>query len=169
MVVTAIFVVIGLIAITFFAFVLRKQASTNVEVAELLARLEPVDMPALLNLTDTDQIGFLRSRLQAREVAYLERKRSRAIIVYVRRIVRNTEILLACADRAAHNEDPQIAAAGSELLTMATRTRVRALSTLAKLYGTLLFPSLNPSLPQAITGYVELQRHSEILRSTAAR
>jgi hypothetical protein len=46
---------------------------------------------------------------------------------------------------------------------------VRALSTLAKLYGTLLFPSLNPSLPQAITGYVELQRHSEILRSTAAR
>lgn len=169
MVVTIIFVVIALIAITFFALVWRKQASTNVEVPELLARLEPVDLPALLNLADADQVVFLRSKLQPRERAYLERKRTRAIIIYVRRIVKNTEILLACADRAAHNEDPQIAAAGSELLTLATRTRMRALGTLAKLYGTLLFPSLNPSLPQAITGYVELQRHSEILRSTATR
>jgi len=167
--ITIVFVLFALVAAVFFALVARKRAPGDVSYLGLLARLEPIDVPALLNLIDPRELEFLKSNLDSAALARLERKRCRAMIVYVRRIVHNTDILMMCADAATRSEVKEISTAGAELLNLAMRTRMRALSTLALLYGGLVFPSLSAGVPLTVAGYTDIRQHSDNLLSLFVR
>jgi hypothetical protein len=169
MIITIIFVLFALLAAVFFALVARKRAPGNVTYSGLLDRLEPIDVLALQNLIDSRDLSFLRTNLDPRKVSRLERMRNKALIAYVRRILKNTDILMMCADAASRSEAAEIAAAGTSLLNLTMRTRMRALSTLAMLYGSLLFPSLSAGVPQTVAGYTDARAHSDSLRSLFAR
>lgn len=165
MIITIVFVLFALVAAVFFAVVARKRAPGDVGFSGLLDRLEPIDVPALLNLIDPRELDFLKTSLDSGALARLERKRNRALIIYVRRIVRNTDILMMCADAATRSEVQEIATAGADLLNLAMRTRMRALSTLALLYGAMIFPSLSAGVSQTVAGYTDIRRHSDNLLS----
>ncbi len=169
MIITIIFVLFALLAAVFFALVARKRAPGNESYSGLLDRLEPIDVPALHNLIDPRELEFLKANLDAAALGRLERKRNKALTVYVRRIVHNTEILMMCADAATRSENPEIATAGSDLLNVAMRVRMRALGTLALLYGARLLPSLSAGVPKTVAGYTDVRQHSNQLLSMFAR
>ena len=170
MIITIIFVLFALLAAVFFALVARKHAPGDVSYSGLLDRLEPIDVPALHNLIDPRELEFLRTNLDAASVSRLERKRNQALTVYVRRIVHNTEILMMCADAATRSEKAEIATAGTDLLNIAMRVRMRALGTLALLYGARLLPSLSAGVvPKTVAGYADVRQHSDNLLSMFAR
>ncbi len=169
MIITIVFVLFALAATTYFLLIARRRAPGDVSYASLLDRLEPIDVPALQNLIDPRELAFLQSNLDPKALANLERMRNRALVVYVKRIVRNTDILLMCADAATRSEVPEIATAGTDLLSQAMRTRIRALSTLALLYGSRVIPSLAANVPQTVAGYTDVRQHSDSLASLFAR
>jgi hypothetical protein len=169
MIITIIFVLFALLAAVFFALVARKRAPGDISYSGLLDRLEPIDVPALHNLIDPRELEYLRTNLDHATVNRLERKRNRALTVYVRRIVHNTEILMMCADAATRSEQAEIATAGADLLNIAMRVRMRALGTLALLYGARLLPSLAAGVPKTVAGYTDVRQHSDNLLSMFAR
>jgi hypothetical protein len=169
MMITIVFVLFALVAAVFFALVARKRAPGNISYSGLLDQLEPIDVPSLLNLIDTREIEFLRTNLDSGTIGRLERKRNRALIVYVRRILHNTEILMMCGDAASRSEVKEIATAGADLLNLAMRTRMRSLSTLGLLYGAIVFPSLSAGVPQTVAGYRDIRQHSDNLLSLFSR
>jgi hypothetical protein len=169
MMINIVFVLFALLAAVFVALVARKRAPGDVSYSVLLNQLEPIDVPSLRNLIDTRDTEFLKANLDSGAVARLERKRNRALIVYVRRILHNTEILMMCADAASRSEITEIATAGSDLRNLAMRTRMRALSTLALLYGAMVFPSLSAGVPQTVAGYTDIRQHSDNLLSMFSR
>jgi hypothetical protein len=169
MMITIVFVLFALVAAVFFVVVARKRAPGDVSYTGLLERLEPIDVPALLNLIDPRELEFLKTNLDSAALARLERKRNQALIVYVRRIVRNTDILMMCADAASRSDVQEVSTAGADLLNLAMRTRIRALSSLALLYGARVFPSLSAGVLQTVTGYTDIRQHSDNLLTLFVR
>lgn len=168
MIITIIFVLFAFLAAVFVALVARKRAPGDESYSGLLDRLEPIDVPALLNLIDPRELEYLKTNLDPATLARLERKRNRALIVYVRQIIRNTDILMMCADAATRSEKGEIATAGADLANLAMRTRMRALSTLALLYGAMFLPRLSAGVPKTVAGYADVRQHSDNLLSMFA-
>jgi hypothetical protein len=150
-------VTLGLLglAIVFVLFLIRyspwRSAAARPE--ELHLVLQPVYVPALLNLIDERNLEFLRLSLKASEFRKAQRERNRALRVYVRRIALNTRVLIATAEAAQRAADPVVADSGRVLLATSLSTRTRAVRALAFLYVAEIFPNRLPDLADAIRTY----------------
>ena len=128
--------------------------------------LQPISVPALMNLIDTRNMEFLRVSLPAADFRKARRERIRVLRVYVRRISYNTRILMDAAESARQATDPVVAESGRVLLESALATRTRALKALASLYAGELFPSLVPDLSPAIHTYESAAARLATLRDS---
>jgi hypothetical protein len=115
--------------------------------------IQPIHVPALMNLLDESQQDYLRARLSKEDFANLQRQRNKALLVYVKRIASNSAILMRYAHAATHGADQETVAAGRELLQSALSTRMSALKAMGWLYIGIVLPSSARNLGDAITRY----------------
>lgn len=115
--------------------------------------IQPVHLPAVLNLLDERQIDYLREKLSARDFARVQRQRHKVLLVYVKRIAANAAVLMRFAHGASQAGDPEVAASGRELLQYASETRMQALRAIALLYGRLIVPGGVRQLGGTVVNY----------------
>lgn len=135
---------------------------------EFTRALEPISMPALMNLLDAKNVEFLQRSLSPTEFRSAMRERNRTLRVYVRRISHNTKVLISEGAVAQRSGDAAIAQSGRVLIEAALATRARALRALAYLYVGELFPGLVPDLTAAVTTYQSATQRMDSLRSLHA-
>jgi hypothetical protein len=130
-------------------------------------RMQAIHLPALLNLLDESQQDYLRSRLPKKDFGRLQRQRNRALLVYVKRIASNSAVLMRYAHAATLMSDPEMVAAGRELMQSSLNTRISALKALGLLYVGLVMPTPVKNLAEAISRYSSAtDRFSEMGRRT---
>ena len=135
---------------------------------ELHRALEPISVPALMNLIDARNVEFLRRSLPASDFRKAQRERNRTLRIYVRRISHNTRVLIAFGESAQRAHDPEVAASGRVLLEASLATRTRAIRALASLYVGELFPGFLPDLGEAIQTYESAAARMDSLQSLSA-
>lgn len=162
-------VTLGLLAlaIVFILFLVRYSPwrSAAAKPDELHFVLEPLHVPALMNLIDESNLEFLRRSLPASDFRKAQRERNRALRVYVRRIAHNTRVLIATAESAQRASDPVVSESGRILLTASLHTRTRAVRALAFLYVAEIFPDRLPDLADAIRTYESATARMNSLQS----
>jgi hypothetical protein len=114
------------------------------------ARILPVDLTALANLYDPAQIRYVRSRLTTREFAHYERQRGRVLIEYVKKISKNSALLVGFAH---HIEVNYASGPAGDLLALALRVRVQSLLAICLLHIKTLFPLASIKLDGLILTY----------------
>jgi hypothetical protein len=136
---------IGLAAIAvaflfFLAFQVWKRYSPSRSLAQP-ARLQPIDLEAFENLTDPKEEEFLRTNLSGSDFRALQRDRVRAAKMYVAALSQNARILVAFGQSARHHHDPEIAAAGQEILQRAIKLKLWCMFSLLRLNSAIVFPA----------------------------
>jgi hypothetical protein len=135
---------------------------------ELQHHLQPVSVPAFMNLIDSRNLDFLRRSLSAADYRRALRERNRILRTYVHRIAYNSKVLIAIAETAQRADDPAVAENGRVLLHAALVTRTRALRALASLYIGEILPGVAPDLAAAIHGYQSAAERMDSLKSLRA-
>ncbi len=162
------FVLLAL-ALLFALFLVRYAPwRANVHSDDLAQNLQPIYVPALLNLIDAQNLDFLERSLPASDFRQARRERCRALRVYVRRIAHNTRILIAAAEAAQRAADPAVVASGRALLEASIATRTRAMRALASLYVTEMFPGFLPDLAEAVQTYQSATARMDSLQSLSS-
>jgi len=158
------------LALLFALFLIRYAPWATPHPDDLHRGLEPVSVPALMNLIDSRNVDFLRRSLPPSDFRRAQRERNRTLRVYVRRVAHNTRILIAAGEAAQRASDPAIAESGRILLQDSLATRTRAVRALASLYVCEIFPGFLPDLADAIHTYQSAAARMDSLESlTAAR
>jgi hypothetical protein len=133
--------------------VLAVRGGLSIGTGETKEAMQPIHLPALLNLLDESQQDYLRARLPKRDFAKLQRRRNRALLVYVKRIASNSAVLMRYAHAATQASEPETVAAGRELLQAALSTRISALKAMGLLYIGVALPTSVRNLGDAIARY----------------
>jgi hypothetical protein len=144
-----------LLALVFILFLtsLMRRRGVESDIVSLYRRLQPVYLPALLNLLNPEDLSFLRTSLRPSDFVKLKRQRTRALIDYVSRIASNAQVLTSIGALYRHSTLPEVAAAGQLLVSRALMTRILALRTLMCLRIELMFPLFSTNLGSTITAY----------------
>lgn len=109
-------------------------------------RLMPVDLDAFENLTDPEEEQFLKANLSRAEFRGVQRTRIRAAMTYVATLSENAGALVAVGQSARSHPDPEIVAAGTEIIQRSLQLKVWCLLAMFRLSGAILFPTiLSPS------------------------
>jgi hypothetical protein len=109
-------------------------------------RLMPVDLDALENLTDPEEEQFLKANLSRAEFRGVQRTRIRAARMYVATLSENAGLLVAVGQSARSHPDPEIAAAGTDIVQRSLQLKVWCLLAMFRLSGAMVFPTiLSPS------------------------
>lgn len=141
-------IVLSSVAVAFFLFLILQvgwRYSRSNE-GSPYGELTPVDLDAFENLTDPEEEQYLRVHLSPAAFREAQRSRVRAAKMYVTALAANAGVLVAVGQTARAHTDPEIAAAGQELVQRALRLKVWCLFALVRLDAAILFPaSLSPS------------------------
>lgn len=109
-------------------------------------RLMPVDLDAFENLTDPEEEQFLKVILSRAEFRRVQRTRIRAAMTYVATLSENAGALVAVGQSARSHPDPEVAAAGTEIIQRSLQLKVWCLLAMFRLSGAMVFPTiLSPS------------------------
>jgi hypothetical protein len=109
-------------------------------------QLTPVDLEAFENLTDPEEEQFLRKNLSPDEFRRVQRTRVRAAKMYVAALSQNAVLLVAVGQSARASADPEIAAAGQEIIHRAIRLKIWCFLSLLRMDAAFVFPAhLSPS------------------------
>jgi hypothetical protein len=157
MILPFILVAIALISLLVIFYVARGQSRAVRSVDDLADQIRPVDMEAFRNLTDPDEERFLRDCLSREEFRVVHRERLRAAVEYVGTTAYNSTVLLRMGEGALRSSDPQVAAAGRNLVDTALRLRLYALLCMAKLHVTIILPNVPLSLGGLVDNYQRLR------------
>jgi len=150
---TTVFVLLLALAFILFLAALMRRRRLESDPVGLHRQLQPVHLPALLNLLNPEDLSFLRTNLRQSDFVKLKRQRTRALIEYVRRIASNAKVLASIGALYRHSALPEVAAAGQLLLSRAFMTRVLALRTLLCLQIELMLPLFDTNLGSTIKAY----------------
>lgn len=156
-------ILVTLLALGFIIFLAvsmrRRGAETNP--VSLYSQLQPVHLPALLNLLNVEDLNFLRANVRPSDFLKLKRARTRALIDYVRRIASNAKVLASIGALCRHSPLPEVAIAGQSLVSRALTTRILALRTLLCLELELVLPMFDTNLGSTIKAYETAQARLE--------
>ena len=163
---TILVVLLALAFILFLASLIRWRRVENDPVG-LSHQLQPLHMPALLNLLNPEDLSFLRANLREADFLELRRQRTRALIEYVRRIAFNARVLTSIGALSRHSQAPEVSAAAQLLVSRALMTRILALRTLVCLQVELMLPLFNTNLESTIKAYEAAQSRLEGISSAS--
>ena len=166
---TTITILVVFLAVIFLLFLASSVRRRRVESDPhgLYHQLQPVHLPALLNLLNPEDLTFLRANVGEADFLKLKRQRTRALIEYVRRIAFNARVLTSIGALSRHSEAPEVAAAGQLLVSRALMTRMLALRTLLCLQVELLLPLFDTNLGSTIKAYEAAQSRLEGISSAS--
>jgi hypothetical protein len=140
MTVTFIFVLAGLLALSFLMRLAKVRGLANRRGEDTAGQIRPVDVEAFRNLIDPAEAQFLRSNLPPPEFRRVERQRLRAAVEYISCAAYNAKVLMRMGETARNSPEPAVAEAGEKLVNTAIRLRVYAFQVTAKLYLRMVFP-----------------------------
>lgn len=150
---TTVFVLLLALAFILFLASLMRRRRVESDPIGLYRQLQPVYLPALLNLLNPEDLSFLRTNLPRADFVKLKRQRTRSLIDYVRRIASNAKVLTSIGAVYRHSPLPEEAEAAQLLVTRALMTRLLALRALICLWIELMLPLFNTDLGSTITAY----------------
>jgi hypothetical protein len=104
--------------------------------------LLPLDLEAFRNLTDPDEVRFLRVNLSPKEFRRIQRMRLRAAAVYLSVISNNAGRLVVIGRSVSAHADAETAAAGLEVVHRALQLKLWCSWSLLKLNVTMIWPTL---------------------------
>jgi len=104
--------------------------------------LSPVDLEAFRNLTDPEEVRFLRTNLLPKEFRKVQRMRLRAAEAYLSVISQNAGRLVAMGRSMSAHADAETAAAGLDVVYRAFQLKLWCSLSLLKLNVTMMFPTL---------------------------
>jgi hypothetical protein len=108
--------------------------------------LAAVDLDAFENLIDPEEEQYLRVKLSPSEFREVQRARIQAAMVYVAALSRNAHTLVGVGQSARYHTNPEVAAAGAEIVQRALRLKLWCLLALVRLNAANVFPNiLTPS------------------------
>ena len=110
--------------------------------AKEIENLSPVDLEAFRNLTDPEEVNFLRVNLPPREFRRIQRMRLRAAGAYVSVISQNVDRLVVIGRSMTAHPDADVAAAGLDVFHRALQLKLWCLLSLLKLHVTRICPTL---------------------------
>ena len=143
MILSAIFAVLGLLALVLVLHIAKGHHATGGNLDQLALQLRSVDVDAFRNLIDHREQDYLRERLPANEFRGIQRERMLAAVEYVRAAASNAAILIRLAEAARQNSDPAVAQAADKLLDNAIRLRLYAFRVIPRLYLGTLMPGIS--------------------------
>jgi len=150
--ITVLIVLLACAFLVFLALSVRHRRAAS-DTVGLYRQLQPVYLPALLNLLSPDDLAFLRASLRHSDFVDLKRQRTRALIDYVRRINTNAKVLTSIGAILRQSPAPDVATAGQLLVSRAFTTRVLAARTLLFLEIELMLPFFDTNLASTIQAY----------------
>jgi hypothetical protein len=163
MILSVISVVVALLTIFVTWRMARGQRLKALQLAELTQQIRPVDLDAFHNLMSLEEEEFLRTHLAPRMFRKTQRRRIRAAMGYVSGVATNAVILLRVGELARGSSDPDIPAAGQELVEAASRLRVYSILVLAKLSFAVVLPGVPLSAAGIADGYKDVSRRLDQL------
>jgi len=157
MIFSAIFVVIGLLALGLLFQLKRGHTSARV-LENLAGHIRSVDIEAFRNLIDPEEEDFLRHRLPPAEFRKIQRERLRAAVEYISCAAQNAATLLRLGEAARGSPDPATAEAAEKLVDHAIRLRLYAFQAIPRLYFGIILPGWHPSSLRVVESYEQLTR-----------
>ena len=149
MILTLILICVAICSLAFLVWAAKGNPWHGEGLSTVSAQVCPVDVLAFRNLVDPREEEYLRARLPVREFRKVQRKRLLAAISYVTCVAQNAAILLRLGEAARTSSDPEVVAAGQELVDAALRLRLYSLLVVPKLCLGVAFPAV-PLSPAAI-------------------
>ncbi len=133
-------------------------------VADVASLTVPVDVKAMMNLLDPAQQMFLAARLSEKDFRTLQVERTKVLLEYVHRIAHNSAVLISLGHTVMTNvTEPQLAAQGQELVTLALRTRLLALAAMVMLYTSAHTPWVSTCLEMSVGRYQSAKARMDVL------
>ena len=165
MILSVVSAVLVLLTIFVILRVAHGQRLKTLPLPRLTQQIRPVDLDAFRNLMSLEDEEFLRRHLTPRMFRKAQRRRIRAAMGYVFGVSANARILLRVGELAADSSDPDILAAGRELVDAASRLRLYAILVLLKLSVGLVLPDV----PLSVSGIPDGYKHVSRLLSQLSR
>jgi len=134
-------IALAAVAVAFLLF-LAYQAWWQSGQAREIENLAPVDLEAFRNLTDPDEVRFLRVNLSPAEFRRIQRMRLRATASYISVISQNAGRLVVIGRSMSVHPDTETAAAGLDVVHRALQLKLWCSLSLWKLNVTMIFPTL---------------------------
>jgi hypothetical protein len=129
------------VAVAFLLF-LSYQVWWQSSAKEEITDLSPVDLEAFRNLTDPQEVGYLRVNLSPKEFRRIQRLRLRTAAVYISAISRNAGRLLVVGRAVSAHPNPDIATSGLDVVYRALQLKMWCSFSLLQLGATFVFPTL---------------------------
>jgi hypothetical protein len=139
----------------------RSQNQIITGLDDLRARLNPIDLPALMNLIDSEEERYLREKLASRDFNIIRRKRLVATWEYLSRLSANAKLLVHAGQIIQHTSQGERELEARALV--ADSMRLRSMVFAAKLSTALkfVFPGTASPIASALTLYADSRNRLE--------
>jgi hypothetical protein len=153
--------VFTVLAITGLFIAVRAQSQPIVSIDDLRARLNPIDLPALMNLIDSDEELYLRENLARRDFNFIRRKRLAATWDYLSRLSANAKLLVQAGQIIQHTSQGEQELEARALV--ADSVRLRTMVFVAKLSTAMkfVFPGTASPIAEVLTHYSQSRNSLE--------
>lgn len=125
--------------------------------------IQPLDIEAFRNLTDTREDEYLRRRLPPGDFRAVRRQRLRAMAAYVQVAGKNAAVLIRIGQSALAANDPHTLEAAHQLVDQALLLRRNATFALLKIYLALAWPNSGFAASPILHGYEQLNGSAMLL------
>lgn len=132
------FAAVAIVFLLFLSYQVWWQSGNTEEIETL----SPVDLEAFRNLTDPQEVDFLRVNLSSKEFRRIQRLRLRAAAVYISAISQNAGRLVVVGRSVSAHPDTDIAAAGLDVVHRALQLKLWCSLALVKVTATIVCPTL---------------------------
>ena len=152
-----IYIAISLLALALIFGVMRGNTRKVNGLDDLETRLKSVDLAAFLNLTDPEDLEFLRASLSRSEFRRVQRKRTIAALRYLSAVSHNAAVLLRMGELARHSQNIRTRQAGQELIDTALQTRMFVAVLYLRMVSDLVRPSGMVQAQRLLEGYEDMK------------
>jgi hypothetical protein len=134
-------IALATVAVAFLLFLSYQvwwQSSKTRKIENLL----PLDLEAFRNLTDPEEVRFLRVNLSPQEFRKIQRMRLRAAAAYISVISQNAGRMVVIGRSVSAHPHAEVAAAGLDVVHRGLKLKLRCSLSLLKLNVTMIWPTL---------------------------
>jgi hypothetical protein len=127
------------------------------------SQIQPIDLEAFRNLTDTAEEDYLRHRLSPPDYRRVRRLRLKAMAAYVQIVGQNAALLIHMGQLALQDSDPDTSAAAHELINDALLLRRNVAFALLRIYVAWAWTGANFAATPLLDRYQRLNGSAMLL------